>query len=190
MTARTAALPAFASRPARPRYDSVSKAFHWGTLLLVVALYVTVRLHEASTGAEAAFAIMVHRSTGVALWFLTILRLLWRRRHGTAVPLPAQIGGLQQFAAAVTQGMLYALLLLQPLTGFLMSVARGKGFALFGAGFPALMTRDKALGHVLHDAHEWGAQLFLAAIALHAAAALLHGLRRDGVLGAMVPGAR
>jgi cytochrome b561 len=105
--------------------------------------------------------------------------------------LPATVGKRQHFAARANEAALYALLLLQPLTGFLQSIARGKPFALFGADVPVLMAKNKAFGHAVHDIHERGAWALLILIGLHALAALAHHfLMRDTVLRAMLPALR
>ncbi|HMI20534.1 MAG TPA: cytochrome b/b6 domain-containing protein [Sphingomonas sp.] len=171
------------------RFDGVSMAIHWATLLLIVGLFATAWMRAfASDGDTAATLLYAHRSLGGALWLLTLIRLLWKFGMARTPKLPATVGPLQHLIARANEAALYALLLLQPLTGFLQSIAHGKPFALLGANIPVLMAKDKAFGHAVHDLHERGAWALLILIGLHALAALAHHfLMRDNVLRAMLP---
>jgi cytochrome b561 len=171
------------------RFDGVSMAIHWATLLLIVGIFATAWMRgSASDGETAAFLLNTHRSLGAALWLLTLVRLLWKAGMARTPALPATVGRHQHLLARATEAALYALLLLQPLTGFLQSIARGKPFVLLGANVPMLMTKNKAFAHAAHDIHERGAGALLILIGLHALAALGHHfLMRDDVLRAMLP---
>jgi cytochrome b561 len=95
---------------------------------------------------------------------------------------------LQRRIARANEAVLYLVLIAQPVTGILQTVARGKAFDLAGATVPRLMARDKALMHLFHDIHETTATVLLVLIGLHVGAALFHGIvLRDGVLSTMLP---
>lgn len=172
-----------------PRYDALSIVFHWATLLLLAAMFWTAHAHEAAPdGAGAAQALLLHRSTGMVLWGVTVARLAWKGMAGAAPALPATIRPAQRIMARSMQVALYAFLLLMPATGLLQSVLRGKAFPLVFGTFPALVARDKTAMNLVHGVHETGATAFLVLIGLHALAGLYHGIvRRDGVLGSMLP---
>jgi cytochrome b561 len=171
------------------RFDAVTIAMHWGTLLLLVVTFVAAwTLGRATDAATAEGCLLLHRSTGVLLWGLTLVRLGWKLSLGRAAALPPTIGGLQHAAARTTEYGLYALLVLQPITGFLQSAVLGKPFPLLGFTVPEILARDRALTKVFHNVHEVSAWALLALIALHASAALFHHFAlRDGVLRAMLP---
>jgi superoxide oxidase len=171
------------------RFDSLTIAMHWATLLLLVVIFVAaLTFGRASDAATAEGALLVHRSTGVLLWALTLVRLGWKHSFGRAVALPHTIGRLQRAVARATEYGLYLLLVLQPMTGLLQSVLRGKPFPLLGFTFPEVMARDRAWTKIFHNIHEISAWALLALIALHASAALFHHFAlRDGVLRTMLP---
>lgn len=175
--------------PAATRYDSISISFHWATSLLLGAMFCSIWAWEGADGAvSAARLLTLHRSIGVLLWFVTLLRILWRVLIGATPSLPPQVSTAQYVAARTNQLGLYTLLILQPITGFLESIWRGKPFGLFGATFPAIAPRDKNLSLLFHRVHETCATALLVLIGLHALAALFHSLvRRDGVVQAMLP---
>jgi len=179
-----------ATTVARPvRYDRVSIGFHWMTSLLLIAMFGSAwALRGAEDAGSAARLLALHRSTGVLIWLVTLSRLGWRLLVTLPPALPATVGTAQRIAAKANQAALYALLLLQPITGFLQSVWRGKPFQLFGVLFPAVAPRNKPLTHLFENVHETCAILLLALIGFHALAALFHGfIRRDGVLETMLP---
>ena len=179
-----------AASPAR--YGRASMAFHWATLLLIVAMFWSAWAREAvQDAADAARLLMLHRSIGLLVWVVTLLRLAWRGLFAVTPSLPPTVSTAHYVAARANQLALYSLLVLQPITGFLQSIWRGQPFALFALPFPVVVPRDKALSHLFHSVHQAGATAFLLLIGLHALAALFHGLvRRDGVLEAMLPARR
>ena len=184
-----ATIPLTATGSRATRFDGVSIGLHWATVVLIAAMFASAwAIGLASSAAAVAGLLTVHRSVGVTLWVLAIARLGWRLRFAVRPPLPASLPTLQRRAAAVTEGALYVLLLLQPLTGLAQSLARGKPFQLFAFQTPALMARSKPLTGLFHQIHGLTAWLLLGLIALHVGAALFHRLvLRDRVLQSMWP---
>ena len=172
------------------RFDQVTIGLHWLTLALVAGQLTTAWLlsQAGDDGAAAASLLMTHRSLGLFTWGVVAARLAWRGRFAHKPSFPASMSKPQQWAATLNEYGLYALLLLQPLTGLGDTVFRGRPFTLAIWRVPPLTHADKPLFHTLHALHEWGAVGLLALIGLHAAAALLHGVvLRDGVLQRMLP---
>jgi cytochrome b561 len=181
-----------AAEPVAERFDDVSIGLHWATAVLVVAMFASAwSIGLAQDGAAATALLTLHRSLGVTLWVLAIARLGWRLRFARRPPLPASVPALQRLAATVTEGALYVLLLLQPLTGLAQTLTRGKPFQVFLIQAPAMMARNKALTGVFHEIHELAAWAFLGLIAVHLGAALFHRLvLKDRVLQSMWPAPR
>ena len=172
------------------RFDRTTIALHWLTLLLVTIQFATALLLAAGgeDRADSQLLLAVHRSTGVVTWWVVAGRLLWRAVHAHLPPFPASMSKLQQSIAKANEYGLYALLILQPLTGLGDTLFRGHPFVLFGLTVPGLLQPQKAVFHALHAAHLWAAIALALLIALHAGAALLHGVvLRDGVLQRMLP---
>jgi cytochrome b561 len=189
MSARSAAA-LVRPRPKAGRFDQVSIALHWLTLLLVTAQFATALtlIGGGEDSPEAGLLLAVHRSTGLAIWLAVAGRLVWRAAFAHLPPFPPGMPRLQQRIARANEYGLYALLTLQPLTGLGDTVLRGHPFVLFGLTVPRLTHPEKAVFHALHAAHELGAIALALLIALHAGAALFHGLvRRDGVVERMLP---
>jgi cytochrome b561 len=173
----------------QPRFDGVSIAVHWLTLVLVVGTFgAATAIGQLQDEASADALLTWHRSLGVAIWTLSAARLVWRMTRARIPPLPRSMSAPLRLAAHVNAWALYLLMLVQPLTGVAQTVYRGHPFELFLWRIPALVGRDKAMVHLWHAVHEWGAWLFAALVGLHAGAALFHTLvLRDGVLARMWP---
>ncbi len=175
--------------PDRITYDPTAIALHWLTLLL---LLTAVPLGLIMIGMKLSplqlKLISWHKWVGVTLFALSALRLLWRIAH-PAPALPAYMPAWQKQAAAGLHVLLYMLLLAIPLTGWLMSSAKGFQTVWLGVlPIPDLLAKDKALGELLAGVHKGLNITLLLAVTLHVAAALKHHLvDRDDVLGRMLP---
>lgn len=171
------------------RHDAVSMSLHWLSLLLLILLFGAIWGREqTSDGDTALLFLTLHRSAGALIWVTTLARILWKVACARTPALPRTMPRLQRWAARVNEYALYLLLLVQPVTGFAQSIARGAAFPMLGLSVPALMARDKELAHLFHDVHETSAEILLLLVGLHACAALFHGIvLRDGVLRSMLP---
>jgi cytochrome b561 len=170
-------------------YDPVMRAVHWTTLLLVAAAFAAVWIADpALVGAYARPIVQLHRSLGLTVAALTLFRLGWRW-HVRVPDLPADLPRIQKLAARITEGLIYVLLVAQPLIGLLYTNAYGLRVNLYFLGeLPAVIGKDRELAALLGEAHNFVGYTLLTLIGLHAAAALYHHfIRRDGVLAAMLP---
>jgi cytochrome b561 len=171
------------------RYDAVSMTLHWLTLLLLIAMFGTIWAREQVRDNDTANLLLtLHRSSGLLVLAVTLARLAWKRTSVRAPALPSTIPRAQRWAARWNEYALYLLLIAQPVTGFLQSVARGTPFELFGVVVPSVMARSKEMTQLFHDIHETTATALLVLVGLHVCAALFHGIvLRDGVLRSMLP---
>jgi len=169
------------------RYTRTAIALHWIIALAVVAqiawgwVMQTIPKQPPGLGADA---FNVHKSVGLTILALMILRALWRWRH-PAPPLPA-MPAWQATTARANHAVIYVCLFLMPLAGYLGSVFSGYPVKFFGIALPAWGWKDDAIKNamsVLHFSVSW---VLLAAIALHVAAALKHWIwDRDGLVARM-----
>jgi cytochrome b561 len=170
-------------------YDRVMRAVHWTTLALVAGAFAAVWIADpAIVGPYVRPVVQVHRSLGLSVAALTVFRLAWRWR--ARIPdLPADLPGVQKLAARGVEGLIYLLLLAQPLVGLLYTNAYGLRVNLFLlVELPSVIARDRPLAEQLGSIHSFLGYALLTLIGLHAAAALFHHfIRRDDVLNAMLP---
>jgi cytochrome b561 len=175
----------------RPPFDGLTIGLHWTTVLLVLALFASAWLHALAEARQSDFApivLQLHRSFGVTVWAVTAFRLAWRMTNARLPPFPAAMTKMHRAAVKSSEYGLYALLLVQPVTGLLTTLAGGRPFGLFLWRFSPLMPRDEMLRAAVHFSHELGAWALAALAVGHAAAALFHHfVRRDDVLACMAP---
>jgi cytochrome b561 len=173
----------------RPPFDSVTIGFHWATVLIVVALFASAWLHSQSHDAVVkAILLQIHRSLGVTIWVATMLRFVWRQTNARLPPFPTNMKKIHRAIVKASEYALYALLLVQPITGLGATLLGGRHFALFLWRIPSLMPEDSALQATFYSAHELGAWALGLLIIGHAVAALIHHfVLRDDVLHCMAP---
>ncbi len=107
------------------RYGAVAQAFHWIIAALVVTQFVLANLAEdLPIGVHKLALLARHKSFGMTVLMLAILRLLWRLKHPPP-ELPAGMTPLERMLARATHAAFYVLLFAMPLTGWLMSSAKG-----------------------------------------------------------------
>jgi cytochrome b561 len=130
-------------RDGRRRFDSLTIGLHWATVALITGMFASAWLLLASDREHAAILLNVHRSLGVVTWAVAIVRLAWRFSFAYLPPFPETMPRAQQRFAKASEYGLYALLLLQPLTGLAQSLARGRSFMLFEWQMPKVMAGNK-----------------------------------------------
>jgi cytochrome b561 len=175
----------------RPAFDGLTIGLHWATVLLVLAQFASAWLHTLAEVRQSDLApvlLQVHRSIGVTIWVVTVLRLAWRLTGASLPPFPTHMTKLHLVTVKLSECGLYVLLLGQPATGLLTTLLGGRPFDLFFWRFPPIMPRDEMLQAALHFSHELGAWALAALAVGHAAVALFHHfVLRDDVLECMAP---
>lgn len=189
------------------RYSAVAILLHWAIAAAIVGnVALGWWMHQAidvpDTRARAIAAFQAHKSLGLAVLALSLLRLAWRLLHAPP-PLPAAMPAWERAAARATHWAFYGLMLAIPLGGWLYVSAQWRGTAplnvptlwfglfevphLFGLDRAAQGTRAAVAAATL-AAHGWLAWGAMALLALHAGAALKHHfVNRDEVLAHMLP---
>lgn len=176
-------------------FGRIARLLHWATALLVLAQWLLGQ-YMTGLGPEAVAEKFVlyqrHKSLGAVILLLTLARLLWRRIDRERPPPEPGTPSWQRLAAATTHGLLYLLLLIMPVTGFLAGATSPLGIptVLFGVlPVPHPIGPDPALEAAFVLAHRVQGWAIAALLALHVAAALKHHwIDRDRTLVRMVRG--
>lgn len=172
------------------KYTRTAIGLHWLIFLAISGTFALgVYMHELPLSPDKLKLYSWHKWAGVSIFTLVLIRLAWRITH-PAPPLPAHMPPLQRKAAQGAHWALYGLMFAIPLTGWLMSSAKGFQTVWFGViPLPDLLAKDKALGDALAEVHEALNFTLLGLVILHAAAAMKHHfIDRDTVLTRMLPG--
>lgn len=168
-------------------YGGVAKLLHWAVALLVLASLAYAWSLPRRSAPDYADVLLWHKSFGIAVLVLIAFRLLWRLGNPVA---PAET--LTPFEATVsraTHALLYATMLVLPVTGYLFSSLEGQHLVLFGLvdlGSP--FATERGLSRPIEAIHKVGQWAVYVLVGLHALAALYHHfIKRDGVLARMLP---
>lgn len=164
------------------RYGFLSKFLHWVMAAMIVALiavgYYMTGLDKEDPGRINIYN--MHKAVGALTLMLLILRIVWLRLS----PAPELPGVFSDKEKRVTKGMqslLYLLMVLVPVSGYVMSTAAGYPVSFFGLfDMPVLLEKNKPLADFAHEAHGLMAYATLAFVALHMAGAVKHRLLSRG----------
>jgi cytochrome b561 len=176
-------------RAAEGTYSSAAKWLHWLIVALLVAQFIFAwTMPHIRRDTPVTTLIGLHFSFGVLILALAAVRLMVRLTHGE----PAPEDGLppwQQRSARMMHWLLYGLLFLLPVLGWIDASWHGMPIVMFGLALPKLVATRASLWGWTGDVHSLLANyVLLGLVGLHVAAALYHYfIRRDGVLQRMLP---
>lgn len=171
------------------RWGSVAQTFHWVIVILIITQFVLANMAEALPLGMAKLTVLArHKSVGITILGLAILRLVWRFLNPTP-PLPDTLKPYERVLANVTHFLLYALLFVMPLTGWIMSSARSFPVSWFGlVQLPDLVSPNRPLYNAMVQTHGILAGLLVGVTTLHLLAALKHHfVLKDATLKRMLP---
>jgi cytochrome b561/polyisoprenoid-binding protein YceI len=177
--------------PSASRYTATAIGLHWlGAALVLAGFCVGLWMTGLEFGPLKFRVYAYHKWIGVTVFLVALLRLAWRSRHPP--PPPGAMPRWQRRAAAVAHGLLYALMLAVPASGWLYSSAAGVQTVWLGlVPLPDLVAKDKELAAALKVVHFSLNASLAALVLLHVAAALKHQfVDRDALLARMLPGRR
>ena len=183
------------------RYSAVAIILHWLLAVLLIGMvfygwYMEGLLEDAQSGGgtsltEVQTAYNMHKTTGIIVLVLSLIRLGWRFTH----PVPALPEGMKPWEKTVAHGthmVFYAIMIGMPVGGWMASSAAPFPSYLFNnpeLTLPRLpVPQTEAFADTMGSAHGAGGWVILILFGLHAAAALKHQfLNRDNLLGRMIP---
>jgi len=173
--------------PQSTRYTRTAIALHWLIAIAVVLQFTwgwwMQTIAKAPPGPRAD-AFNLHKSIGLTLLALMLIRLLWRWSNAPP-PLPA-MPAWQGRLAHLNHALLYFALFTMPLAGYLGSVFSGYPVRYFGVALPAWGSQNPALKDLCSGIHLGASWMLAGAVAVHVAAALKHALiDRDGLMARM-----
>lgn len=176
---------------AQSRYTRTAMFLHWLIVALLIAQYaIAWTMPHIGRNTPVTTLISLHFSLGVLILGLIIIRLIWRLIHGE----PAHEAGVprwQVHSARAIHALLYLLLIVVPVLGWINASYRGMPISFFDlVRVPPLVGIHAAGWRRTGDIHTLIAEYaILPLVGLHVAAALYHYfVRRDRVLQRMLPG--
>ncbi len=183
-------------------YSKIAILLHWLIAILIIAMmaagiWMADAIDVKETRAAAFDMFQLHKSVGLTILALSLLRLFWRFTHKSP-DLPLDMPKWERGAAHITHWLFYGLMIGLPITGWLMVSASPLGLpTLFFGGpevphFPAFSALDYAGKELwegrFEEIHEIIAFGGIALIVMHIGAALKHHyVTKDDILVRMLP---
>jgi len=170
-------------------YTKTAKLFHWLIATIILGLFVLgFTMADMEISPEKLQYFSWHKWAGVTVFLLTIARLTWRLLNPPPA-LPEMMDDRIKLLAHLGHFGLYFLCIIIPISGWLMSSAKGVQTVWFGIlPIPDVLSRDKELGHQLEELHSALNWVFIAFISTHVLAALKHHfIDKDEILIRMLP---
>lgn len=168
------------------KYAKPAVFLHWVLAVLIVSL-VGVGWYMMSIEDDPGSALYfnLHKSFGMVVFGLVLLRIIWRSKHRPA-PLPMRLPKWQVNLSRITEWALYLCMLVMPILGFLGALYSKSGVAFFGAHLPSWTVANHDTAEFYFGLHSALAWVLVALVALHAIGGLKHLLvDKDGVFQRM-----
>jgi cytochrome b561 len=170
-------------------YPATSKLLHWLVAACVLTTApVAIAMVSVGEGPTQNLLYNFHKSLGVLILILMILRLINRLARGAPIADPG-IEPWQKIVSSAVHGSLYGLLIVMPIVGYFANSAFGASTPFFGLfDLPPMIGKNEALATPLFAIHRWMGWLLIILVLMHVGAALFHYfIRRDNVLQRMLP---
>ena len=173
--------------PKSARYTTVAVVLHWIVALVVIGQFALGWLMQEipkNPPGQRAAVFNVHKSIGLTILLLMLVRLAWRLTHPPPAlpPMPRW----QAWSALANHRFLYALLIAMALAGYLGSSFSGYPVRFFGIVLPSWAAKNDAMKDLMSNVHLACAWLLAVAVSLHLLAVAKHALvDHDGVLARM-----
>ena len=183
-----------ARRGAVELYSRTARFLHWLTVALIavqlpVGLYMTYRGNTLNVWDNVTGALFnSHKLIGVTILLVVLWRLAYRLVHGWPEPEPT-IRPWQRVVSAINHWGMYLLLVCVPIAGYI-GISLFPALDIFGLfSLPGVVPPDKEAAKTAFAVHGVLVRLLVLLILIHVCAALFHYfIRKDNVLGRMIPG--
>lgn len=158
-----------------PTYTPVAKGLHWLMAVMIFGLLALgIYMHELPLSPQKLELYAWHKWAGISVFLLVWLRLAWRVTHRPP-PLSESLSRHMRLAAHAGHVALYGLMIVIPLTGWIMSSAKGFTTVWFGVWpIPDLVGRDPVLGDWLQWVHKVLNIAFILTLLGHLGATVWH----------------
>lgn len=170
-------------------FGSIAKIFHWLIALCMIAMLTVGLIMVDMEPSPAKMAVYgLHKSTGVVILLLIILRLTWRLLN----PIPQLPSSLQPWhhrMAKLSPLTLYALMFMIPLSGIMLSETAGYPITVYNLfSLPTILPKNPELSKTAALIHKYGAFTLIGILILHVISTLYHHfILKNNVLHRMFP---
>jgi len=171
------------------RYGSIARLLHWAVALLIIGLvalgFWMVDLSYYDRWYNRSLEL--HKEFGMIVLALAALKIGWAI-FDVKPGFPETIKPWERVAATAAHHLFYLLMLLIPVTGYVISTSAGDGISIFDwLEVPAIFAAGENVRDLAIELHYWLAYGTVGLVVIHALAALKHQfIDRDGTLRRML----
>lgn len=173
----------------RNSYGSVAKFFHWGIAVLIISMFIVAyTMIPMAPGNTKLTLYSLHKSTGLLIFSLVLLRLIWRGANPVPL-LPPSVPKWQKKASDINVFILYVLMIVFPISGFTFTTMGGNTVNFFDLfTIQPLHTGPSEIAKIARQAHTYAAYGLGGFFTLHVLGAFYHHfIQKDQVLRRMLP---
>lgn len=177
-----------AERPVK--YNLTAIILHWVMVILLITLFCLGWYMEDLTkgSPERSWFFALHKSIGLTAALLALFRLIWRLLHSPPA-LPSYIPAFKQKLVRLVHQLLYLMIFIQPLSGYISSSFSGYKTKIWGIPLPHWGWKSPELNELFTNIHAISSVILLSLIALHLAGVFSHLYRHEtDILKRMIPG--
>lgn len=158
------------------KYSLSLRIIHWVVAILIfVSLFLGLTM-EGFSGELKNKAYFIHKSLGVTIFLLFFVRLASRLKTSKP-PYNIKLTKLESIVSNITHTLLYILMLLIPISGYLMTNALGYGVSWFGINLPLVISKNEEVADFFYEIHEYASFFLIGLIILHLFAVLKHRIK-------------
>ncbi len=158
----------------QPRYSLIAIVLHWAMALLIFTMFgLGWYMVDLPDGPHKSWYFALHKSIGLTVAMLAVLRLTWRLTHRPP-PLPDALPSWQRKLANANHLLLYILMFLQPVSGYISSSFSGYKTKYFGIPLPHWGWKHQVLNEMFTDIHVASSVALVCLIGFHIVGALSH----------------
>lgn len=174
------------------KYTLPAIALHWIIAILIIALFAIglymVELPQDVTPSVRKPWFELHKSIGVTVFLLLLVRIAWRMTHEPPA-LPDSITQGQQRFINIIHKLFYVSMILQPLSGYFSSSFSGYKTKLFSLPLPHWGWKNEQYNEFFTEIHEISAMILFGFIVIHLAGIVSHQLKGNGksIMQRMLP---
>lgn len=175
----------------KKNYGIISKTLHWGIAIIFLVQFILIfwKRYFLPEGSPLKSLLIggLHKPIGMIAFVMGLLFILWRLIN-VKPNFPPAMSEWEKITANTVHGLLYATMIIMPLSGLIMSVAAGYPPNFFGLfQVPQFIEINKQTADTFFEIHELTGIAIIFLVALHTLAALKHHfINRDNVLKRML----
>lgn len=158
------------------KYHITSRIIHWlmaAIIIFLLGLGIYMAQFLPKDALNRAEIYGLHKSLGALALVLILVRII-NRSINKSPALPKAMNKFEKIAAHIAHGALYLLMIIVPLSGYLMSNYFGYPVAFFGIQLPFLVAQNPEIGKIFHEIHEIAPYVLIAVLVAHVAGVVKH----------------